>query len=77
MSLTQNQLDRVQTTWKRIIGDEKIELELISGTLYGFTSELGALRLFREYNMIFRNDLTDMGQTDRHDAGYFFRLDMK
>ena len=44
MTATQAQLSRVGSDWTRIAG-EAVTVEQINSTIYGFCSELGALRL--------------------------------
>lgn len=45
---TANQLKRVRDDWKRI-AKEPLEIEWMAGTLYGLTTELGALRLAHKF----------------------------
>lgn len=43
--VTTNQLHRTVSTWSKIAG-ETVRVEQISGALYAFCTELGALRLY-------------------------------
>jgi hypothetical protein len=45
---TENQLLRTQRDWEEIAG-EGVDIEHIKGTIYGYCSELGALRLEHRY----------------------------
>lgn len=49
MSLSQNKINSVTKDFIEI-AKEPVTVEFIGGTIYGFTSELGALRLFHRYN---------------------------
>lgn len=44
---------RVAAEWTKIAG-APVRVEYIKGTFYGYTSELGALRLFHKYNLMSR-----------------------
>lgn len=70
--ITENQIKRVENDWTGIAG-EPVEVEEIGGSLYGFASEIGTLRLLKAY-----------GLTPRADQGYsvnlethYFRLEME
>lgn len=49
MKFTPLQLELLQAAWSKT-ADEKIRVEVAGQMLYGFGSELGALRLFAHYN---------------------------
>lgn len=46
--ITEAQVARVQADWSAY-AQEPVNVEAIGGTLYGFTSELGALRIANKY----------------------------
>lgn len=48
MTPTEKQILSLQDDW-RIIAKEDVKVEFISGTYYGFCSELAALRLEHKY----------------------------
>ena len=60
----------VKNFWSVVTNDET-DVENIGGTIYCFTSEIGALRLFREYNKMSRNERTDMGYSQNRKTWYF------
>lgn len=45
--VTEAQLRRIQSDWSRIAGED-VAVEEIKGTIYGYCSELGALRLLKK-----------------------------
>lgn len=45
---TPEQITRTQQDWTAYAG-EPVRVEEIGGTLYGFASELGTLRIYRKY----------------------------
>ncbi len=47
--VTEDGLKRVKKSWEKI-ANEELEVENISGTIYGFGSELAVLRIFHDYN---------------------------
>ncbi len=63
-------LKNVKNFWSDVANDE-IDVENIGGTVYGFTTEIGALRLFREYNKTIRNERTDIGYSQNRKTWYF------
>lgn len=71
---TITQIQRLRFDWERMAG-EAVEVEEISGTFYGFCSELGALRIAYQYRH---------GDSEAYKAAYsenkktwFFRLEAK
>lgn len=69
-------LERIEKDWARFAGGEAIEVEEIRGAFYGFTSELGALRLYQKF-------VQSGAPTDRIRADYsknlgswFFRIEV-
>jgi hypothetical protein len=48
-TVTPNMVKRTAADWSGM-AKELIKVEEISGTLYGFGSELGCLRIFHQYN---------------------------
>lgn len=71
---TQNKLDRTRRDWEAA-AREPIQVEYIKGTIYGFTTELGALRLYHTYRY---SDLKikHVGFSDNLNTWYF-ALDVK
>jgi hypothetical protein len=68
---TQAQLSRLSRDWNDYAGGEPVRVEKIGGTFYGFTTELGALRLLRKYietNGVRADFSKNMGS-------WFFRLE--
>jgi hypothetical protein len=63
-------IKNVKKFWSTISIDE-INVENIGGAIYGFTTEIGALRLFREYNKVIRNEKTDVGYSQNRETWYF------
>lgn len=62
---------RTERDWSAIAG-EPVRVELIRGTIYGFCSELGALRLANRYRLSNR----DRVKADRSPQyGWFFRIE--
>lgn len=47
--MTTAQAERVRAEWSRIAG-EAIDVEEVTGTIYGFGSELATLRLYRKFS---------------------------
>lgn len=47
--MTEAQAARTATDWTKIAGD-RVTIEEIKDVIYGFTSELGALRLFHKFS---------------------------
>jgi len=50
MTTTQNQISRIAQDWSKI-AKEPVKVENVSGTIYGFCSEIAALRLANKYRM--------------------------
>jgi len=48
MTTTQNQISRIAQDWSKI-AKEPVKVENVSGTIYGFCSEIAALRLANKY----------------------------
>jgi hypothetical protein len=46
--MTDNQSARITHDWVQVAG-EPVRVEQIGGAVYGFTSELGALRLYHKF----------------------------
>lgn len=74
MNISENYLNRVKDDWQRIVLDEALELQDVCGTIYAFTSELAALRLFRYYNLVSFNPKAAMGYSIARES-YYFRLE--
>lgn len=73
--ISRSTLVRVENEWAAIAGDA-VQVEEINGTIYGYTTELGALRLFRKYNLVSRC----VGTTANYSANlrkWYFALQMK
>jgi trehalose/maltose hydrolase-like predicted phosphorylase len=49
MSITKNQLERLQIDMEKIAKNKDIKAEIIKGFLYVFGSELDVLRIFANY----------------------------
>ena len=47
--MTEAQKARVTADWSKIAG-KPVKIEEVGGTVYGFSSELGVLRLFHKFN---------------------------
>lgn len=47
--------EKVYNVWKKYSGSEPLEVENIGGSFYGFTTELGALRIFYAYRNTNKN----------------------
>jgi hypothetical protein len=60
----------------RVLGKEDFEIEVIGGTIYAFGSEVGTLRLFKEYNKVTRNERTDQGFS-KNLQKFYFRLELR
>jgi hypothetical protein len=73
VTITPNKIKRVADDWAQIAG-ESVEVEFISGTFYGFCSELGTLRLFKKYNAFSRNLGNDAGYSANLKR-FYFRLE--
>jgi hypothetical protein len=63
-------IKKFQSLWS-VIAIDDIEVENIGGTFYCFTTEIGALRLFKEYNSFDRNLKTNMGYSTNRRSWYF------
>lgn len=63
-------LDILKKDWTKTAQDE-VELKQLGGAVYGFTTEIGALRLFHKYNMIKNNGKTRMGYSKNLGTWYF------
>ena len=69
---TNQQIARLQADWSNIAG-EQVKVEEITGTFYGFASELGTLRLYRKYQGA---DNTTQGYSTNMST-FYFRLEPK
>ena len=49
MEITVKTVEKVQRQWQGYAGDEAIKVENVSGTFYGFGSELAVLRIYAAY----------------------------
>lgn len=72
MTTTQNQIARIAQDWSNI-AKETVKVEEVAGTIYGFCSEIAALRLANQY----RNS----GDTAKADFSknlntWFFRIEL-
>lgn len=67
------QINRLANDWSKIAG-ETVKVEVISGTPYGFCSELGALRLFHKYQIV---DGRAKAAWSENLKTWFFRLETK
>lgn len=66
-------LERVHRDWVHFAGGEPVTVELIGGTVYGFTSELGAYRIEHRYNC--RPQVEAAYSTNR--GSWFCRLELR
>lgn len=64
---TPEQIARTQKDWSAY-ANEPVRVEAIGGTLYGFTSELGSLRIYRKYGAA---DNTSQGFSSNLGSFYF------
>lgn len=64
------QLKKQLSLWESIT-QEPIELTLIKSGLYGFCSELAALRLFKAYNSYMRNNNTKCAYSENRKTWFF------
>jgi hypothetical protein len=71
-----NYTRRVAAEWSGLAGGEPVEVEYVKGTFYGYTTELGALRLFHRYNRKVRNTGTRADYSANLQT-WFFALDTK
>lgn len=62
--------EKIKHEWE-YYAKEEIQVEYLHGVWYGFTSEIGALRLFYIYNRAVRNDKTTMGYSEGYKSWYF------
>jgi hypothetical protein len=70
---TQNQLERTRQDWETVAG-EPVQVEHIKGTIYGFTTELGALRLYYKYH---HSDRKKISAAYSHNLNtWYFALDV-
>lgn len=69
---TETQLKRIENDWTRMAG-ESVKVEEISGTIYGFCSELGALRIAYKYRHG-DQEATKAGKSGTMNS-WFFRLE--
>jgi len=78
MIVTGSQLIRTLSEWRRISTDETGVIRQIKGSLYFFTDEFGALKLFYHFNQVTRNENTCIGLNHDSDikASRFFCLDL-
>lgn len=66
------QVQRTARDWSQAAG-EPVRVELVRASLYGFCSELGALRLFHKYRFAKREKV----RADKSPSeGWFFRLEL-
>ncbi|MFN8962415.1 MAG: hypothetical protein ACK5YV_12785 [Betaproteobacteria bacterium] len=72
MTTTQNQISRIAQDWSKI-AKEPVKVENVSGTIYGFCSEIAALRLANKY----RNS-GDSAKADfsKNLNTWFFRIEL-
>lgn len=75
MTTTDNTVRLIRTTtdWIKIAG-EPVRVEEIGGSLYGFCSELGALRLFHKYQIV---DGRAKAAYSENQKTWFFRLEVR
>jgi hypothetical protein len=55
--VSDEQLKRIGKEWTKI-AKEKVEVDAVQNTVYGYGSELAVLRLFLKYNLVDRNRKT-------------------
>ncbi len=67
MEITANDIQRVKTNWENI-SKEVVKVEFISGTLYGYCTELASLRLLKAYR---GTDKSDCGYSENLETHYF------
>lgn len=70
MEITEKQLLRVKNDLERL-AKEPLEVEHLEGVIYAFGSELGTLRIWRNYNSHSRNDKTQQNFSKNLDKWYF------
>jgi len=58
MTTTQNQISRIAQDWSKI-AKEPVKVENVSGTIYGFCSEIAALRLANKYRIVMKSQLLE------------------
>lgn len=68
-------LTRVKTDWE-FISKETVNVEQICDTIYGYTSEIAALRLFYKYNQVTNTGKARMGYSENLKTWYF-ALDLR
>ncbi len=61
---------RIKADWTKV-AKEDVKVEMISGTFYGFGSELAVLRLFAHYNKVVRNKKTRAEYSSNRKTWYF------
>ncbi len=72
MEITDSLVQRTQLDWRNIAG-EYVSVEPIGNTMYGFCSELAALRLFHKYKIIDGRAKADYSENRK---SWFFRLEV-
>jgi hypothetical protein len=74
MELTENKISRLAKDWSTIAG-EPVETEQIGGAIYGFCSELGALRIFYKYRYTVTTKEVVVNYNPNRKS-WFFRLEI-
>lgn len=64
-------LARVGKDWAAIVKDEPLDVDQVGAAIYGFSSELGALRLFHKYRGAAALDKCRMGFSENVNSWYF------
>ena len=62
--------EKAKAEWEAI-ARVSVDTETISGAVYGFTSELGALRLFAKYNRLTNTGRARMGYSQTMRSWFF------
>ena len=75
IGFTEKNIPSVKRDWEAI-AKESVRFELISGVLYGFCSELAALRLGNKYAAAIADKTARVGYSENI-GSWFFRLEPK
>ena len=70
MLFAEAQLPKIKRDLEEV-AKEPLDVEIISGCVYAFGSELACLRLFKAYNGYERNQRTEARYSDNRESWYF------
>lgn len=69
-SVNKESMKRLEKEWGRVAKDP-VDVDTSGDSIYGFTTELGALRLFYKFNQHDRTSTTDIGYSKNFNSWYF------